>query len=179
MQIEERAVGDVTVVTVTGDITLNKGGDVILKDKINSLLQQGNKKILLDLGRVAYVDSAGLGQLVQVKVTASRSAAELKLLNITKRLKDLLVVTRLSTVFDSFESEAEGCPAQVPATALPAGRGASRPAPARRSSLVQRAGNGQGKGGDRRIEAFAVCRHHVVAALHGAYRRLQGTELLY
>jgi anti-sigma B factor antagonist len=108
MQIEERAVGDVTVVTVTGDITLNKGGDVILKDKINSLLQQGNKKILLDLGRVAYVDSAGLGQLVQVKVTAGRNAAELKLLNITKRLNDLLVVTRLSTVFDSFESEAEG-----------------------------------------------------------------------
>ena len=108
MQIEERAVGDVTVVTVTGDITLNKGGDVILKDKINSLLQQGQKKILLDLGRVAYVDSAGLGQLVQVKVTASRNTAELKLLNITKRLKDLLVVTRLSTVFDSFESEAEG-----------------------------------------------------------------------
>ena len=108
MQIEERAVGDVTVVTVTGDITLNKGGDVILKDKINSLLQQGQKKILLDLGRVAYVDSAGLGQLVQVKVTASRNTAELKLLNITKRLKDLLVVTRLATVFDSFESEAEG-----------------------------------------------------------------------
>jgi anti-sigma B factor antagonist len=107
MQIEERAVGDVTVVTVTGDITLNKGGDVILKDKINSLLQQGQKKLLLDLGRVAYVDSAGLGQLVQVKVTAGRNTAELKLLNITKRLKDLLVVTRLSTVFDSFENEAE------------------------------------------------------------------------
>lgn len=108
MQIDERVVGDVTVVTVTGDITLNKGGDVILKDKINSLLQQGRKKLLLDLGHVAYVDSAGLGQLVQVKVTASRNAAELKLLNITKRLKDLLVVTRLSTVFDSFESESEG-----------------------------------------------------------------------
>lgn len=107
MQIEERAVGDVTVITVTGDITLNKGGDVILKDKINSVLQQGQKKLLLDLGRVAYVDSAGLGQLVQVKVTAGRNAAELKLLNITKRLKDLLVVTRLSTVFDSFENEAE------------------------------------------------------------------------
>jgi len=104
----EQVNGDVTVVKVTGDITLNKGGDVILKDKINSLLQQGRKKLLLDLGGVAYVDSAGLGQLVQVKVTAGRSSAELKLLNITKRLKDLLVVTRLSTVFDSFESEAEG-----------------------------------------------------------------------
>ena len=108
MQIDEQVNGDVTVVKVTGDITLNKGGDVILQDKINSLLQQGRKKLLLDLGGVAYVDSAGLGQLVQVKVTAGRSSAELKLLNITKRLKDLLVVTRLSTVFDSFESEAEG-----------------------------------------------------------------------
>jgi len=106
MEIEERAIGAVMVIRVTGDITLNKGGDVILKDKINSVLQQGHKKLLLDLGGVAYVDSAGLGQLVQVKVTASRSGAELKLLNITKRLQDLLVVTRLSTVFDSYEDEA-------------------------------------------------------------------------
>ena len=108
MQIDEQVKEDVTIVKVTGDITLNKGGDVILKDKINSLLQQGRKKLLLDLGGVAYVDSAGLGQLVQVKVTAERSSADLKLLNITKRLKDLLVVTRLSTVFDSYESESEG-----------------------------------------------------------------------
>ncbi len=107
MEIEERAVGEVMVVRVTGDITLNKGGDVILKDKINSVLQQGHKKLLLDLGGVAYVDSAGLGQLVQVKVTASRTGAELKLLNITRRLQDLLVVTRLSTVFDSYEDESE------------------------------------------------------------------------
>jgi anti-sigma B factor antagonist len=108
MQIDEQVKDDVTIVKVTGDITLNKGGDVILKDKINSLLQQGRKKLLLDLGGVSYVDSAGLGQLVQVKVTAERSSADLKLLNITKRLKDLLVVTRLSTVFDSYENEAEG-----------------------------------------------------------------------
>ena len=108
MQIDEQVKEDVTIVKVTGDITLNKGGDVILKDKINSLLQQGRKKLLLDLGGVSYVDSAGLGQLVQVKVTAERSSADLKLLNITKRLKDLLVVTRLSTVFDSYESESEG-----------------------------------------------------------------------
>ena len=108
MQIDEQVKDDVTIVKVTGDITLNKGGDIILKDKINSLLQQGRKKLLLDLGGVSYVDSAGLGQLVQVKVTAGRSSADLKLLNITKRLKDLLVVTRLSTVFDSYENEAEG-----------------------------------------------------------------------
>jgi anti-sigma B factor antagonist len=108
MQIEERMVGDVVVVQVKGDITLNQGSDILLKDKINSLLQQGRKKILLDLGGVAYVDSAGLGQLVQVKVTTGRNGANLKLLNITKRLKDLLVVTRLSTVFDSYESEVAG-----------------------------------------------------------------------
>ena len=106
MEIEERVVGAVTIIGVSGDITLNKGGDVILKDKINSLLQQGRKKLLLDLGGVAYVDSAGLGQLVQVKVTAGRASADLKLLHITKRLQDLLVVTRLSTVFDTYEDEA-------------------------------------------------------------------------
>ena len=95
------------VIKVTGDITLNKGGDVILKDKINSLLQQGTKKILLDLGGVSYVDSAGLGQLVQVRTTAANGGGSLKLVNVTKRLKDLLVVTKLVTVFDSYENEAE------------------------------------------------------------------------
>jgi len=107
MQIEQRVSGDVTIVTINGDITLNKGGDVLLKDKIHSLLQQGNKKILLDLGGVSYVDSAGLGQLVQVRTTASNNGGALKLVNVTKRLKDLLVVTKLVTVFDSYDSEAE------------------------------------------------------------------------
>ena len=73
MQLEERTVGDVTVVKVTGDITLSSGGDVLLKDKVQSLLQQGKKKLLLDLGSVSYVDSGGLGQLVQCNVTASKN----------------------------------------------------------------------------------------------------------
>lgn len=107
MQIEQRTSGDVTIVSINGDITLNKGGDVLLKDKIHSLLQQGNKKILLDLGGVSYVDSAGLGQLVQVRTTAQTGGGALKLVNVTKRLKDLLVVTKLVTVFDSYDSEAE------------------------------------------------------------------------
>jgi len=107
MQIEQRISGDVTIVTINGDITLNKGGDVLLKDKIHSLLQQGTKKILLDLGGVSYVDSAGLGQLVQVRTTAGNGGGSLKLVNVTKRLKDLLVVTKLVTVFDSYDSEAE------------------------------------------------------------------------
>ena len=107
MQIEERVAGDVTVIKVTGDITLNKGGDILLKDKINSLLQQGQMKVLLDLGGVSYVDSAGLGQLVQVHTVTAQNRGSLKLLNVTKRLKDLLVVTKLLTVFDTYESEAE------------------------------------------------------------------------
>ena len=69
MQIGQRMAGDVAIVEITGDITLSKGGDVIIKDKIQSLLQQGNRKLLLDLGNVSYVDSAGLGQLVQVYAT--------------------------------------------------------------------------------------------------------------
>ena len=107
MQIEQRIAGDVVIIKVTGDITLGKGGDVILKDKINSLLQQDHKKLLLDLGGVSYVDSAGLGQLVQVHATTTRQGGVLKLLSVTKRLRDLLVVTKLLVVFDAFDSEAE------------------------------------------------------------------------
>jgi anti-sigma B factor antagonist len=107
MQLEQRQAGDVAIVKVVGDITLNKGGDVLLKDKINSLLQQGSKKVLLDLGGVSYVDSAGLGQLVHVHTTTTHHGGQLKLLNLSKRLTDLLVVTKLATVFDSYEDEKE------------------------------------------------------------------------
>ena len=107
MQLEQRQAGDVAIVKVVGDITLNKGGDVLLKDKINSLLQQGTKKVLLDLGSVSYVDSAGLGQLVHVHTTTTHHGGQLKLLNLSKRLTDLLVVTKLATVFDSYEDEKE------------------------------------------------------------------------
>ena len=107
MQFDTESKGDVVVVRVDGDITLGKGSDVILKDKVNSLLQQGHRKILLDLGKVSYVDSAGLGQLVQIHATTTRQGAALKVLNVTKRLRDLLVVTKLLLVFDTFESEVE------------------------------------------------------------------------
>jgi anti-sigma B factor antagonist len=106
MTLEERAVGDITVVTVSGDITLNKGGDLLLKDKIQSLLRQERRKLVLDLGGVSYVDSAGLGQLVQAHSTAADNGGTLKLANVAQRLRDLLVVTKLLTVFDSHDSEA-------------------------------------------------------------------------
>ena len=107
MQIEQRSSGDVAIVGISGDITLSKGGDVLLKDKIQSLLQQGHRKIVLDMGNVSYVDSAGLGQLVQIHATTKNQGGALRLANTTKKLKDLLVVTKLVTVFDSYESEKE------------------------------------------------------------------------
>jgi anti-sigma B factor antagonist len=107
MQIGQRVVGDVAIVDITGDITLSKGGDVLIKDKVQSLLQQGHRKLLLDLGNVSYVDSAGLGQLVQVYATTSHLGGSLKLLRVTKRLKDLLVLTKLLTVFESYDNEEE------------------------------------------------------------------------
>jgi anti-sigma B factor antagonist len=107
MQLEERIAGNIAIVKVTGDITLNKGGDVLLKDKVNSLIQQGHKSILVDLGAVSYVDSAGLGQLVQAYVTTRNKGGALKLVNVTKRLSDLLVLTRLVTVFETFDNEAK------------------------------------------------------------------------
>ena len=105
MQLEERVTGNVAIIKVTGDITLNKGGDVLLKDKVQSLLQQGHKHLLIDLSNVSYVDSAGLGELVQAYATTKNRGGALKLLNVTKRLKDLLVVTKLLTVFDTYDSE--------------------------------------------------------------------------
>ena len=107
MQLEQREEGDVVIVKVTGDITLNHGGDVQVKDKVQSLLQQDQKKIVLDLGGVAYVDSAGLGQLVQAYATTKNKGGALKLINLGKKLNDLLVVTKLVTVFDCYDSEAE------------------------------------------------------------------------
>ena len=107
MQIDQRTSGDVAIVVISGDITLSKGGDVLLKDKVQSLLQQGHRKIVLDMGGVVYVDSVGLGQLVQVYATTSHLGGSLKLLNLTKRLKDLLVLTKLLTVFEAHDNEAD------------------------------------------------------------------------
>ena len=106
MELEQRIVGNVAIIKVTGDITLSKGGDVLLKDKVQSLLQQGHKHLLVDLSGVSYVDSAGLGELVQAYATTTNRGGALKLLNVTKRLRDLLVVTKLLTVFETFDSEA-------------------------------------------------------------------------
>ena len=104
MQIEERKVGDVVVLDLKGKITLGEG-DEALKDKINSLLHQDRKKLLLNLAEVPYIDSAGLGEVVRTYTTVSRQGGQLKLVNLTKRITDLLSITKLLTVFETFDVE--------------------------------------------------------------------------
>jgi anti-sigma B factor antagonist len=106
MQIEERVVNNVTILDLKGKITLGEG-DEALKDKINSLIQQDRKRILLNLGEVPYIDSAGLGEIVRTYTTVSRQGGQLKLVHLTKRITDLLSITKLLTVFETFESEPE------------------------------------------------------------------------
>jgi anti-sigma B factor antagonist len=106
MQIDQRSVGDVVVLDLKGKITLGEG-DELLKDKVNSLVNQGHRKIVLNLADVPYIDSAGLGEIVRTYTTVSRQGGSLKLLNLTKRITDLLSITKLLTVFETFESENE------------------------------------------------------------------------
>jgi anti-sigma B factor antagonist len=106
MQIEERVVGEVTILDLKGKITLGEG-DEVLKDKINSLILQNRKRILLNLTEVPYIDSAGLGEIVRTYTTVSRQGGQLKLVNLTKRITDLLMITKLLTVFETFEVEAD------------------------------------------------------------------------
>ena len=104
MQIDERVVDGVTILDLKGKMTLGEG-DELLKDKINSLIQQDRKKLLLNLEGVPYIDSAGLGEIVRTYTTVSRQGGKLKLLNLTKRIQDLLAITKLLTVFETYESE--------------------------------------------------------------------------
>jgi anti-sigma B factor antagonist len=106
MQIHEREVNDVTILDIHGKLTLGEG-DELLRDKINSLIHQGRKKLILNLAEVPYIDSAGLGEIVRTYTTVSRQGGSLKLLNLTKRIQDLLAITKLLTVFETFESENE------------------------------------------------------------------------
>ncbi len=106
MQIEERVVDDVTILDLKGKMTLGEG-DELLKDKVNSLMNQGKKKILMNLGEVPYIDSAGLGEIVRTYTTVSRQGGTMKLVNLTKRITDLLSITKLLTVFETFDNESE------------------------------------------------------------------------
>ena len=115
MQINQRIVGDVAFVEVIGDIVAH-GGDVLLRDKVSSLRQQGYTRLVIDLGQVGYLDSMGLGELIHAYATTTKSGGTLKLMRVTKRLRDLLAITKLVTVFDTYDDEASAL-ASFPAAA--------------------------------------------------------------
>ena len=106
LNIAERQAGDVTVLDMSGKITIGEGS-VSLRTAVRRLLEEGKKRILLILGCVSYIDSSGFGELVSSYTAINKEAGQLKLLNLTQKLQDLLTITKLLTVFDVYESEAE------------------------------------------------------------------------
>jgi anti-sigma B factor antagonist len=106
MKASTRQVNGVTVVDLSGRITLGEGS-VVLRDTIRDTIAQGNKKILLNLGDVTYIDSSGIGELVSGFTSVRNQGGELKLLNLTKKVHDLLQITKLYTVFDVKDDEAQ------------------------------------------------------------------------
>jgi anti-sigma B factor antagonist len=105
MKATNRQVDGVAVVDMSGRITLGEGS-VVLRDTIRDLISKGSKKILLNLGNVTYIDSSGIGELVSAFTAVRREGGELKLLNLTKKVHDLLQITKLYTVFDIKDDEA-------------------------------------------------------------------------
>ncbi|SPF39907.1 Anti-sigma factor antagonist [Candidatus Sulfopaludibacter sp. SbA4] len=105
IKLNTRQVGDVSVVDVAGRITLGEGSSA-LRDTMRDMVGKNQKKILLNLGEVSYIDSSGIGELVSGFTTVTNSGGQLKLLNLNKRVKDLLQITKLYTVFDVHEDEA-------------------------------------------------------------------------
>src|ERR1700683_4609834 len=105
MKTSTRQVDGVTIVDCSGRITLGEGS-VILRDTVRELVTKGQKKILLNLGDVTYIDSSGIGELVSGFTTVTNSGGQLKVLGLNKRVKDLLQITKLYTVFDVHEEEA-------------------------------------------------------------------------
>jgi anti-sigma B factor antagonist len=105
VKLNTRQVGDVSVMDVTGRITLGEGSSA-LRDALRELVKKDQKKILLNLGDVTYIDSSGIGELVSGFTTVTNAGGQLKLLNLSKRVKDLLQITKLYTVFEVHDDEA-------------------------------------------------------------------------
>ena len=106
LTIKERQAGDVTILDLSGKITIGEGS-VQLREAVRKLLDEGKKKILLNLGDVSYVDSSGIGELVSSFTTTNNQGGRLKLLSLTKKIHDLLQITKLLTVFETYDSEAD------------------------------------------------------------------------
>ena len=105
VKLNTRQVDDVTIVDVSGRIVLGEGSNAI-RDEVRKLTTSGNSRILLNLGDVSYVDSTGIGELVAGFTSAAKAGGTLKLLNPTKRVKDLLRFSRVNTIFEVYEDEA-------------------------------------------------------------------------
>ena len=106
LDVKERQAGDVTILDLSGDVRIGEGA-VALRDSIRNLSDQGKKKLLLNLAGVKYMDSTGVGELIANYTTVTRQGGQLKLLSLTDRIQNLLVITKLLTVFDSYDNEAE------------------------------------------------------------------------
>lgn len=104
LNIKERQAGDVIVLDLDGKITIGEGS-VALRSAVRRLVEENKKKILLNLAGVGYVDSSGIGELVSSFSSVSREGGQLKLLNLTQKIQDLLAITKLLTVFDVYEDE--------------------------------------------------------------------------
>jgi anti-sigma B factor antagonist len=106
MKALTRQVQEVTVVDLSGQIKLGEGSST-LRDIVKDLLSKGHKKILLNLGEISYIDSSGIGELISAFTSARNQGGEMKLLNLTKKTRDLLQITKLYTVFDVKDDEAQ------------------------------------------------------------------------
>ena len=106
LNIRERQAGDVTILDLEGRITIGDG-NVSLRNAIRRLIEEGKKKILLNLGNVSYVDSSGIGELVSSFTTINREGGQLKMINLQAKVKDLMAITKLLTVFDVYEDESQ------------------------------------------------------------------------
>jgi anti-sigma B factor antagonist len=106
LDVKERQAGDVTILDLSGEVRIGEGA-VALRDSIRNLSGQGKKKVLLNLAGVKYMDSTGVGELIANYTTITRQGGQLKLLSLTDRIQNLLVITKLLTVFDSYDNEAE------------------------------------------------------------------------
>jgi anti-sigma B factor antagonist len=105
VKLNIRQVGDVTVIDAAGRITLGEGSSAF-RDTVKGLVSKGQKKILLNLAEISYIDSSGIGEMVSGFTSVANAGGQLKLLKLTKRIQDLLQITKLYTVFDVYDDEA-------------------------------------------------------------------------
>jgi anti-sigma B factor antagonist len=106
LAVKERQAGDVTILDLSGEVRIGEGS-IALRDSIRKLADEGKKNVLLNLAGVKYIDSTGIGELIANYTTISRKGGQLKLLKLTDRVQNLLVITKLLTVFDAYDDEAE------------------------------------------------------------------------